>query len=52
MTSPPESSAIAMIEGGLGIFCLRMYRLMTYGSQTLVSYETYWLVGTEKTSAK
>ena len=40
-----------MIEGGLGTWRKKTYRLMNHGSQTLVSYEMYSEVGTEKTSA-
>lgn len=49
-SSPYASSAVAMIEGGLGMRLNRMYRLNTYGSQTCASWLMNSEVGTEKTS--
>ena len=49
-SSPYASSAVAIIEGGLGTFLNKMYRLNTYGSQTRDSWLTNSAVGTENTS--
>lgn len=43
------SSAVPMMDGGLGISRRRMCRLMKYGSHTVNSWPMNFFVGTEKT---